>query len=281
MFGVSPSDAQKLRSSPRWRLTLLRKEELGAPAATQSPGVRVLPPRVLTLSHIHELGNRVAAAIGAQEPYQLRLDSSNGRVIAWTDLRREIPEALTPLTLTATGHLLDHPENSPSGTHWQQAEITFHADRAAYLQVSGTPQRLDDQYRYRQVVDSLSGYYGTLGQRRHDRSWLIPALFWLGVAAVVLPLIWLIVVGSLPWPAVPFLASTGYVAAAYLSEQVARWADRRIPEMSASIVDTRPIDEVRRDLEAQRQKRRITWITVLITGPVTAVLGALLAFLLK
>lgn len=282
LFGLSDTDAENLRSGPRWRLTLRPKDEAGSPPA-QSPGIRNLPPRVLTLSHIHELGTRLATAIGAQEPYQLRLDNgSTSRTVAWTELRTVIPEDLTPLTLTATGHLLDHPANSPEhGTHNQQAEITLFDNRGAYLRVSGSPQSLDDQYRYTTIAESLAAYFAGLGRPRRDWAWLIPALFWIGVAVAGLPVIWLIAVGRLPWQAAPFLAATGYVAAAYLSEQVGRWADRRTPRSRASLIDTRPIEEIRRELEAQRQKRRITWITALITGPITAVLGALLAFLLQ
>jgi hypothetical protein len=208
--------------------------------------------------------------------------SSSSRLVDWTQLRTVIPEELTPLTITATGHLLDHPDNSPErGTHNQTAEITLFENRGAYLHVSGSPQSLDDQQRYTRIADALAAYYASLGRQRRDWAWLVPALFWIGVAVAVLPVIWLIAVGRLPGLAVPFLAVTGYVAAAYLSEQVARWADRRLPGRRASIVDIRPIDEVRREIEAHRQKRHTALITAAITGPITAVLGALVAFLLR
>ena len=72
-------------------------------------------------------------------------------------------------------------------------------------------------------------------------------LFWLGFAVAVLPILWIVVRGPLHWVTLPFFAATGYVVAAYLSEQVGRWSDRSIGSRQASIVDTRPIKEVRRD----------------------------------
>jgi hypothetical protein len=64
--------------------------------------------------------------------------------------------------------------------------------------------------------------------------------------------------------------------------QRARWGDGRIeaPKQEC-IIDARPIEEVPRKLEAQRQKQRTAWTTALITSRITAVLGAFLACLLQ
>ncbi len=279
MFGLSAADVEKVRSKPRWRI--LRHD--GADVSpVQHPGVRRLPARTLTLSHVHEFGTRLAEKIGAHEqPYQIRLGTSMQRSVTWTELRTVIPEELYPMRISATGHLLDHPDSGPDGTQWQEAEVTLLGDGPGHLRVSGTGQSRDDQHRYSTTADALATYFGSLGEARRDRSWLIPVLFWLGFAVAVLPILWLIVTGSLHWFTLPFFAATGYVATAYLSEQVGRWSDRSIGSRQASIVDTRPIEEVRREIEAQRQKRRIAWITAAVTGPITAALGAVLAAMLN
>jgi hypothetical protein len=276
--GLTRQEAEKLRSAPRWRINR-PLEELGPPPP-RTPSARHLASRVLTISHVHELGNQLARAIGAQEPYVLTLDRSQ-RVATWTDLRTVIPEELELISLSATGHLLDHSENGPQGTQWQQATIRLSAKAPAMVHVSGTPQGPEDQARYVRIADELSLYYENLGDRRPDRSSLIPVLFWMGVAAVVLPLVWLLVTGRLSWMTAPFLAAASFAAVAYLSEQVGRWSDRRRAGGRSAVVNVRPVDEVRRDAEAHRQKVRIAWITAAVTGPITAVLGAVLAQVLR
>jgi hypothetical protein len=270
---MSAADVEKVRSRPRWKI--LRQDNAKV-RRSQHPGEAVLPARVLTISHVHELGNRLATEIGAQEPYRLSLGVSSNRPATWTELRTVIPEELSTVKITATGHLLEHPENGPNGTQWQEVELTVSDKAVAHLRVSGTPQGLEDQHRYSATAESLGAYFATLGEARRDQSWFIPVLFWLAVAVAVLPLLWLVIVGSLPWGTLPFFAATGYVAAAYLSEQVGRWSDRHFAGRNASIIDTRPIEEVRLDREQARQRRQVGLRYAMTTGVILAVVAALL-----